>query len=907
MSHGPASLSRLEIHLLGPFRIAVDGQPVEERQWARRKPKLLLKLLALQPHHQLHREQIIELLWPELDSEAAANNLHKTVHLARRALEPESDARAGSRFILTQDQQVMLRAPGELWIDLEAFEQRAAEALADGSVGAVEGALELYSGDLLPEDLYEDWAAARREHARQLYQELLARLTQLYEAAGEYQRAIERLRVMLASDPTNEEAHRQMMRLYAQTGSRHQALRQYRECCKALRRELDAEPEPATLELHEQIVSGKLQPSAPASIPTGAEQDIDADAAFAIAPPRTRLAGRQQELEQVKAHFGRALGGRGTTVLLGGEAGVGKTRLALEALERARQQGARLLVGACYEQEGQLPYGPFVEALARYARGQSQAVLADQLGAWAEPLARLVPIMAMKLGRAEAIRAARIPGDKQWLFAAVAGFFTRLAERGPVVLFLDDLHAADEDSLALMSHLARTAVSSRLLLMGSFREEECGTTSTLGRLLATLYREGLAARINLNPLSAEESQTLIAELLGEGEVSSGLTEYIFSVAAGNPFFTQEMVRALLEQGRLERDGSRWVGPREGAAVLPYELRDWVRVRLERCNELEQKVLSLASVVGQEAAWQTVLAVSALPEAALLNATDRLLEARILDATTSGFRFHHPLVREIVYQQLSPARRAQMHGRVAEAIERLYAARLDPQVETLAHHYSLSPNREKAAHFLALAGDRAAAVYANELAINHYRAALELSPDSSCAIALYEKLGDLQAHVGSNRAAADNYQAALEKAGAEGNGSPETPEVVERTARLRRKLAYQLILRTQLDAAEGHLRGAGIALAKANLKDSVEQARLHYTFALLHWHGERFDAALAAAQESLRVAESLHSRADTMLAYEALALTSLPLGDWKRGFEYECKRQSLSDLNCDIAAVSDVHL
>ncbi len=379
------------------------------------------------------------------------------------------------------------------------------------------------------------------------------------------------------------------------------------------------------------------------------------------------------------------------------------------------------------------------------------------------------------------------------------------------------------------------------------------------------------------------------------------------MAAGNPFFTQEMVRALREQGRLEWDGSRWVVPREGAAALPNELRDWVRVRLERCNELEQKVISLASVVGQEAAWQTLLAVSALPEAALLDATDRLLEARILDATGAGFRFHHPLVREIVYQQLSPARRALMHGRVAEAIERLNAAQLDPQVETLAHHYSLSPNREKGAHFLALAGDRAATVYANETAINHYRAALEMTPDSSRAIALYEKLGDLQAHIGSNRAAADNYQAALERAGAEAKVSPETPEVVERTARLPRKLAYQLILLTQLDAAEGHLREASSALAEADIQCSVEQARVHYTFALLHWHGERFDAALDAAQESLRMAESSQSRADTMLAYEALALTSLPLGDWKRGFEYECKRQSLSDLNCDIAAVSDVHL
>ncbi len=905
MSHGHTSLSRLEIHLLGQFRVVVDGERVEERQWVRRKPKLLIKLLALQPHHQLHREQIIELLWPELDYEAAGNNLYKTVHLARRALEPESDGRANSRFILTQDQLVMLRAPGELWIDLEAFERCATGTLAGGSVEALEGALNLYSGDLLPEDLYENWAAARRDHARSLFQELLARLTQLYDEQGQHQLAIERLRMMLASDPTNEEAHRRLMRIYAQTGSRHQALRQYRVCCKALRRELDAEPERTTLELHEQIVSGKLQPLTTTLVPACMEGDIDADTSFTIDLPRMRLAGRQQELEQIQLSFGRAIGGRGTTVLLGGEAGVGKTRLAFEALERARQQGARLFVGACHEQEGQMPYGPFVEALARYAHGQSKTVLADQFGEWAESLARLVPVVAVKLGHPGAISVTQVPGDKQWLFAAMTGFFTRLAGLGPVVLFIDDLHAADEDSLALIHHLARASVSSRLLLVGSFRDEECGTASPLGKLLAALYREGVAARINLKPLSAEESHILITELLGGDEVSSGLNEYVFRVAVGNPFFTQEIVRALREQGRLEREGSRWIGPCEGAAVLPSELRDWVRVRLERRNKLEQKVISLASIIGQEAAWQTLLEVSALPEATLLDTTDQLLEARILEASAAGFRFHHPLVREIVYQQLSPIRRAQLHGHVAEAIERLSAGQLDSQLEALAHHYLLSPNREKAAYFLALAGDRAAALYANELAINHYRAALEQAPESSRTILLYEKLGDLHVHVGSNRTAADYFQAALEKAGLE--SSIETPEAVERTARLRRKLAYQLILLTRLAAAEELLHRASATLTEANLNNSIEQARLHYTFALLHWHSESFDAAREAAQQSLRMAESFGSRSDTMLAYEALAFTSLPLGDWKRGFEYECKRQSLSDLNHDIATVSDVHL
>src|SRR5919199_804759 len=229
----------LEIHLLGPFRVAVDGRAVEERRWSRRKPALLVKLLALQPHHQLHREQVVELLWPDLDAEAAANNLHKAIHLARHALEPELESAADSHFILAHGQQVHLRAPGRLWIDAEEFERGAAEALKSSDPRACESALALYEGDLLIEDPYEDWAVAR-------------------------------LKEIVALDPSNEDAHRRLMRLYALTGNRRQAIRQYEQCREDLRRELDARPEPATVKLHEQIVSGGIQ--------TPAAEKTDADA-----------------------------------------------------------------------------------------------------------------------------------------------------------------------------------------------------------------------------------------------------------------------------------------------------------------------------------------------------------------------------------------------------------------------------------------------------------------------------------------------------------------------------------------------------------------------------------------------------------------------------------------------------
>ncbi|HJQ22627.1 MAG TPA: tetratricopeptide repeat protein [Blastocatellia bacterium] len=251
--------STLEIHLLGPFRVAVDGAAIDARRWSRRSAALLVKLLALQPHHQLHREQAMEFLWPELDPQAAANNLHKTIHAARRALEPSLRAGADSHFILTQAQQIRLSAPGELWIDVAAFEQQAAQALEGARAQAYEHALALYAGDLLIEDLYADWAAARREPLRALRQDLLAQLARLLEAEGQYARSIERLKELLADDPTNEAAHRHLMRLYAESGSRHQALQQYRQCRDLLRRELDAELDQATVELYRQIAAGRVE------------------------------------------------------------------------------------------------------------------------------------------------------------------------------------------------------------------------------------------------------------------------------------------------------------------------------------------------------------------------------------------------------------------------------------------------------------------------------------------------------------------------------------------------------------------------------------------------------------------------------------------------------------------------
>lgn len=256
---GNASVpSVLEIQLLGSFSISVDGREVEERLFSRQKPKLLIKLLALQPHHQFHREQVMELLWPDSDPELSRNNLHKAIHLARHALEPELKTAADSHFLHTQGQRVTLSAPGRLYIDVEEFERQANWAMKSQDPAACEAALSIYLGDLLNEDLYEDLLRARRLQLRELYHELLSDLAKLYESRSDFRGCTKPLKKLVASDPLNEQAHRDLMRSYALTGHRHQALRQYQECLESLRGELQAEPELATLELQQQIESGRF-------------------------------------------------------------------------------------------------------------------------------------------------------------------------------------------------------------------------------------------------------------------------------------------------------------------------------------------------------------------------------------------------------------------------------------------------------------------------------------------------------------------------------------------------------------------------------------------------------------------------------------------------------------------------
>jgi predicted ATPase/DNA-binding SARP family transcriptional activator/DNA-binding CsgD family transcriptional regulator len=317
----------LRIELLGGFRVSVGSLTIEDGEWRLRKAKSLVKLLALASGHRLHRERVMDLLWPDLNAKAASNNLRGALHVARRTLDPDA-----SGYLEVRGEQLVLCPESPLWVDVDAFEEAARTARRLREPAAYEAAVELYAGELLPEDRYEAWAEGRREALRQLNLALHMELAALHEERGEHERGIEALRRVLSEEPAREEAHIGLVRLYVLAGRRQEAALQYERLREALSRELDAEPSAESEQLYEEIRAGRLPPAPSPS--SGRSSDEPEDSARHNLPSSlTSFVGREREMVET-----RRLLSMTRLLTLTGAGGSGKTRLGLEV--------ARSLVGA---------------------------------------------------------------------------------------------------------------------------------------------------------------------------------------------------------------------------------------------------------------------------------------------------------------------------------------------------------------------------------------------------------------------------------------------------------------------------------------------------------------------------------------------------------------------------------
>ncbi len=583
----------LEVRLLGGFEVLRDGVPVPQDAWQHRRGAELVKVLALARAHRLHREQVIEALWPELSYDAALANLHKAAHFARRAI-GESDA------VVVHGGRVSLAPGSVVKTDVERFE--------------AEGDPALYGGELLPEDRYAEWAGEARERLRLAYLRGL-------RARGRWEEVV-------AEEPTDEEAHRSLMRRHADAGDRSAALRQFERLNAALA-EVGLPPGAETLALHEEIVRGP--------------------AAVAPVPERSPLVGRASELATGRAAWRRASEGHGGVLMVSGEAGVGKTRLCEGLLAEASSSGWSTMRGAAREEEGPLPYGPIAEALDRLLAARPDLALSLTSAAQAE-LARVTAASPAQPTDPEP------RADRQRIFSSVAQVFARAAGERGAVLLLDDLHAADEATLQLVHYLARTARYQRLLIVMSFRDRP--RIPALDRTRSSLFEQRLvASEIALVPLDREASR-IIAEQMSNTPLAEGTVDAIFGLARGNPFFTEELAATV--------DST-------GAVAVPGHVYEILDSRLARLEPTLVGVLARIAIAGSEVTLDELSSLVGIEEHDAFAALDSALSAGVLEAGDGTYRFRHPLLREALERSLPDYRRLAAHRETAQRLASVGAA------------------------------------------------------------------------------------------------------------------------------------------------------------------------------------------------------------------------------------------
>jgi tetratricopeptide (TPR) repeat protein len=471
-----------------------------------------------------------------------------------------------------------------------------------------------------------------------------------------------------------------------------------------------------------------------------------------------RFIGRAKEIAALRAAIDAALGGQASLVMLVGEPGIGKTRLAEEAGEYARLRGVQVLAGRCYEGEAAPPYSPFVEVIREYVSTRPDEALKAEIGDSASDVAKLVPEIRKRIPDLPATTAADPKGERQRLFDGVTWFLVNASKANPIMLHLDDLHWADKPSLLLLQHLARRFKGSRLLVVSTYRDVELDRNHPLSTVVGELRHERLCQRMLLRGLSESEVKELI-EAVSQQEIGEGPGEaYVRAIlreTEGNPFFIEEVLRHFVESGALHRREGRWVTDARSIAELgiPEGVRDVIGRRLSRLSETCNRVLAAAAVVGREFEFELLAPMTNLSEDQILQAIEEAHANQMVVETRGLMRpryvFAHALVRQTLYEELSLPRRQGLHLKAARAIEVVHERNLEPQVGALANHYRMAgaaADAEKTVDYSIRAGSAAYAVFAYEEAGAHWRAALELMDeqgggDRKRRAELLQRLGD----------------------------------------------------------------------------------------------------------------------------------------------------------------------
>ncbi len=899
----------VRLYVLGQFRLEYRNeqqqwQPATDAAMQHQRVRALLHCLISSPGRKLGREQAIEMLWPDLDFETATRRLDRAVYSLRRLFEPGRSRPATSNLLLTEHQTLLLADQAQLWIDADAFDSLLSQARASNDPGQTEQLLEeamlLYSGDYLPEERDIPWIQIRREALQRSWIGLLLELADLRIAREAQPGAIDTLDRLLAVDPTNEAAVQRLVILLTQSGRRAEAMRIYQRFAAVLRQEYKIAPLPETRSLYESARRGEdptartrtnVSPGA-SLVDTQAAQMQPADAHASVQIGRSNqspLVGRERELEILhrlllateQARRMKLAGQRkGASlaldtqrppqcIILMGDVGIGKTRLAEETGREAKRRGWAVAWTRAYAQESSIPYRMWVEVL-RKAMTQGlwqrqeiarRPLIYQALGALLPDLHDLLPQVAPP--------STALPEQEQLLlWEATRALLATISEGTPLFIVLDDLQWADSSSCELLAYLVRQLRGQPVMIIGTCREIELPPDHALRRVLVDLQREQAIETLTIQRLTDEQIRVLVSHL------PEPMVQHIQTRAAGNPFFAEELARGVGASHFAPDVGAQFIAPGAGSATLPDTISAVLDLRMGRISSACQRLLVRAAVLGGSFEFNTIRSMEAggpdAGEDTILDLLEEALQAGMLTEEGGGTRityhFWHPLLVSHLYDGLSAGRRASLHRRAAEVLRQLYQGREEEGAAAIAYHLvNGGAEQPQIAHYAEMAGDRAYALSAYPEAERHYRLAVEhigtLPEDASREQRLHlayllERLGECTMIQGNFEDARHFYERVLEARSqhrsfdsqAESQHEAQLQALYWREIGLAWRYTGDNVQSQQCrERGEEVLREAGITSGPA-------WASLRYQYSNICWQEGNYDEAFRAANEALKLFE-----------------------------------------------------
>ncbi|MEZ4736921.1 MAG: BTAD domain-containing putative transcriptional regulator [Caldilineaceae bacterium] len=730
----------LELSLLGTPQVILAGKSLTDLPI---KTQALLFYLAVtrQPHP---RTTLATLLWGELPEENARSNLRKAIQQLRATLPDHFHSDRHS---------AVLHTDGRLWVDAVAFEERVAQAQKRADHSALEQAVQLYRADFLagffvrnaPD--FEAWQLTQRERLREKMVEALETLTQYWAAQDDFARAIAVTRRLLTVEPWREAAHHQLMELLVRNNERTAALAHFAICRDALRQELDVEPSAATHELVARIRAETLLQANSAEtilLPSQRAHRVHSHKSVATAV-EFPLMGREQEWQAIKKVWQQL--SQPHFLCIGGEAGIGKTRLAEELLLLAEREGAAVGRTRSHALQGQLAYGPVTDWLRA---APLQAALAELDDLRLTELTRLLPELLIERPELPTPEPLQERWQRARFFDALEQAFA--AVDGRLLLVLDDLQWSDADTLDWLQYLVERG-STKLLVVGTVRSDEIDAAHPLHHVRRQLQRHDRFTQLDIAPLSATAT-TALATQVAQQPLADDAAARLFDDTAGNPLFVIESMRADPAKAVVT---SLPMYPENISSqeqrFVPAKIYSVIQARLAQLSPQAQRLAQFGAAIGRAFDLPLLAKASAWDNEAVLTLLDELWQRRIVKEVDGvQFDFAHDRIRDVTYAEISPIQRRLLHHKIASALEMFYKGNLEAVSGQLAVHCEAAGLYAQAIGFYQRTADQSRKLYAHQAAVKSREKALSVLQQLPETIETQRTKIDLLIALGEDRTA-----------------------------------------------------------------------------------------------------------------------------------------------------------